>query len=150
MNGLSFDCSSSGSVPIGPIYNNSNYKACALAGSSPGSPIVDGRSYLDAAFGIKTSEIGINVVAVFVIWIIYCIINTIGKQFYHPSKGGFIKKIYKGGNAPKVNTAEDEENQIKLVRKAQENIGSTLTLVRSEERSLCNLFSLEEFSLGQI
>lgn len=137
------------SIPIGPVYNDSRYKTCLLPGSSTGNLQVWGDNYVHAAYGLDTSNIWIHGVATVAIWLFIVTVNTLGREFYSPSKGGFIRKVYKGGKAPKVNTAKDEENQIKLVRKAQEDIGSKLTMV-------CSLFmsclhpSLEECFPGQI
>lgn len=131
MKGLVFDCSINGAIPAGPMYNDSNYRACFLPGSSPGSPYVSGDIYLHTAYAIETNEVWINALAPLLFWFVYIIINVIGRQFVDPSSGGFVRKVFKGGNAPKALTQEEEANRNKLVREAQANIASVMTLVRN-------------------
>eukprot|EP01114_Cavostelium_apophysatum_P010052 TRINITY_DN2344_c0_g1_i2.p1 TRINITY_DN2344_c0_g1~~TRINITY_DN2344_c0_g1_i2.p1 ORF type:complete len:923 (+),score=187.48 TRINITY_DN2344_c0_g1_i2:174-2942(+) len=126
--GLTFDCSDAGSIPYGTNYTDERYKSCSLPGNKPGKSVVQGDDYLEAVTGFDASKLAINVIAIVLIWVGIVIVNVLVTEFVDHVKGGFVKKIYKNGNAPAINTEEAELEQQQIVERAQNNLGSTLTL----------------------
>lgn len=127
MRDLVFDCTNVGSIPAGPGYNDTAYKSCVLPGSNPGDMYVQGKDYIKASYGINSDQMAISAVATVLLWILYITINSLGKEFLNHSKGGFIRKVYKGGKAPKINTKEEEEKQISIISEAQKHLATMLT-----------------------
>lgn len=127
MKGLVFECGTKGSVPQGPGYNNTAFQTCILAGSIPGELSVRGEDYINAAYGIDSNDLAISAVATLLLFILFATINIIGNEFINHSKGGFIRKVYKGGNAPKTNTKEEELKQNDIVSEAQKHLETLLT-----------------------
>ncbi|PRP87448.1 hypothetical protein PROFUN_00659 [Planoprotostelium fungivorum] len=103
MNGLTFDCSTSGHVPNGPEYTNPAYRVCALAGAIPGQVTTTGETYVNTALGFNTGQMSINIAAVCFLWILFVAVNCLAVEYLNWSSGGFTKKVFKGGKAPKVN-----------------------------------------------
>eukprot|EP01114_Cavostelium_apophysatum_P000345 TRINITY_DN10328_c0_g2_i1.p1 TRINITY_DN10328_c0_g2~~TRINITY_DN10328_c0_g2_i1.p1 ORF type:complete len:933 (+),score=266.58 TRINITY_DN10328_c0_g2_i1:78-2801(+) len=128
MDGLTFDCSIVGSVPYGINYTDSAYRSCTLPGNKPGVSYVEGEDYLHAVTGFNSSELKINIIAILLLWIVLVVVNVLVTEFIDHAKGGYIKKVYKAGNAPAINSEQAEREQNLLVEKAQQNLSNTLTL----------------------
>eukprot|EP01114_Cavostelium_apophysatum_P016393 TRINITY_DN464_c0_g2_i1.p1 TRINITY_DN464_c0_g2~~TRINITY_DN464_c0_g2_i1.p1 ORF type:complete len:1450 (+),score=441.85 TRINITY_DN464_c0_g2_i1:26-4351(+) len=126
MRGLVFDCSKVGTVPAGPTYTDMDHKACVLAGSTPGSPTVTGDQYLKAAYDLNSDNLGLYIMALILFWLLFLVIDFIGLEYVQWVKGGFIKRVYRHGNAPKIESEADEKENQRLVAQATENLGSAL------------------------
>ncbi|KAG0309809.1 hypothetical protein BGZ98_007543 [Dissophora globulifera] len=129
MFGLTFDCSGTGLVPNGPTYTDPTYQTCTLVGAKPGLTTVDGSDYLFAAFRYKTSEIGLDIVAVILFWLLFVFINCMALEKIEFGKGGFSTKVYKKGVHIVHPNLKDEENLI-------ENSASTVNTVNSVDASM--------------
>ncbi|CAO3689827.1 unnamed protein product [Umbelopsis vinacea] len=117
MRGLTFPCQPpSGLVPAGPTYTDPAHQACTIVGAAPGQLFVTGDQYLEAAYGYKTSQMSIDIIAVFLFWLLFIVLNMIAMEKITWVTGGYVKKVYKKGKAPKHT---DEEELIRL-RDAQE------------------------------
>lgn len=117
MRGLTFPCEGqAGLVPYGPSYTDPTHQACAIVGAEQGQLFVTGDQYLEAAYGYKTSQMSIDIIAVFLFWLFFIVLNMIAMEKITWVTGGFVKKVYKRGKAPKHT---DEEELIRL-RNAQE------------------------------
>ncbi|KAI1314530.1 hypothetical protein EDD11_002046 [Mortierella claussenii] len=110
MRGLSFDCAGPSMVPHGPSYNDLTYQVCTLAGSKPGTTVVDGSDYLYASYRYKTSEMGLDILAVILFWLLFVFITCYALERVEFGKGGFSTNIYKKGVHFDEHKPEDEEN----------------------------------------
>ncbi|KAG0215682.1 hypothetical protein BGX28_008928 [Mortierella sp. GBA30] len=110
MKGLAFDCAGPAMVPHGPTYNDINYQVCTLLGAKPGTTLVDGSDYLYTAYRYKTSEIGLNILAVICFWLLFVFITCYAMERLEFGKGGFSTNVYKKGANLIQPTKEDEEN----------------------------------------
>ncbi|KAG0249180.1 hypothetical protein BG011_009523 [Mortierella polycephala] len=95
MSGLKFSCDIPYLIPNGPGYTNLAYQVCTLAGSRPGQAYVDGSDYLYGAFRYKTSEMWINIVAVFLFWLLFASLTAVFMETKEFGKGGFSTNVFK-------------------------------------------------------
>ncbi|KAF9399449.1 hypothetical protein BGX21_006228 [Mortierella sp. AD011] len=109
MHGLDFTCNGPSLIPNGPSYNDILYQVCTLPGAKSGSHIVDGSDYLYSAFRYKTSQMGIDIVAVICFWLLFVFINCVALELIEFGKGGFSTNIFKKGAILSTPTANDEE-----------------------------------------
>ncbi|KAF9937254.1 hypothetical protein BGZ65_001623 [Modicella reniformis] len=111
MSGLMFNCAGPTMIPHGPGYNDVQYQVCALAGSKPGQTMVDGSDYLYAAYRYKTSEMWLDVLAVFLFWMFFVLITCLALEKIEFGKGGFSTNVFKKGSVVIENKPEDEESR---------------------------------------
>ncbi|KAF9180169.1 hypothetical protein BGZ51_006283 [Haplosporangium sp. Z 767] len=95
MSGLKFSCDVPYLIPNGPGYTNIANQVCTLAGSRPGERYVDGSDYLYSAFRYKTSEMWINIVAVFLFWMLFAFLTAVFMETKEFGKGGFSTNVFK-------------------------------------------------------
>eukprot|EP01119_Soliformovum_irregulare_P011474 TRINITY_DN2879_c0_g1_i1.p1 TRINITY_DN2879_c0_g1~~TRINITY_DN2879_c0_g1_i1.p1 ORF type:complete len:1443 (-),score=460.96 TRINITY_DN2879_c0_g1_i1:56-4384(-) len=129
MTGLVFDCSSGvGAIPAGPGYDDPLYRVCALPGSAPGGTQVLGDTFLYEQYSFNTSDRALDFIIVFCFFIGFTLINCIIIEFMDYSGGGYTRKVFKRGKAPKNNDSQAEEAQAAQVMEANENLDKTLTM----------------------
>ncbi|KAL1918569.1 uncharacterized protein VTP21DRAFT_2591 [Calcarisporiella thermophila] len=117
MRGLIFQCDSiKGLAPSGPGYNDKTHQVCTLAGSKGGEFFVTGDDFLDAAYGYKTSQMNIDIIAVLLFWLLFVVLNCIAMEKIQWIHGGFVRKVYKKGKAPTLNG----EQELKRLQASQE------------------------------
>ncbi|KAG0364544.1 ABC-2 type transporter-domain-containing protein [Gamsiella multidivaricata] len=109
MTGLTFDCAGPAMIPRGPSYTDINYQVCTLAGSKPGTTLVDGSDYLYAAYRYKTSEMGLDILAVILFWLFFVFVTCYALEKIEFGKGGFSTNVYKKGTHLAEPHPEDEE-----------------------------------------
>jgi len=130
MTGLIFDCSQTGAVPSGPTYTDAAYRVCALPGSQPGATTVLGDTYLSEQYGFDTADMTIDFIIVLAFWIGFILINCVILELIDYSGGGYTRKVFKRGKAPKNNaSAEEEEAQAARVTEMTDNLDKSLTLM---------------------
>ncbi|KAG0297672.1 hypothetical protein BGZ96_005336 [Linnemannia gamsii] len=95
MSGLRFSCDGSFLIPYGPEYTNVNYQVCTLAGGQPGRDYVEGPDYLYSAFRYNVSEMWLDVLAVFLFWILFSILTAWAMEAKEFGKGGFSTNVFK-------------------------------------------------------
>eukprot|EP00026_Physarum_polycephalum_P001183 Phypoly_transcript_01184.p1 GENE.Phypoly_transcript_01184~~Phypoly_transcript_01184.p1 ORF type:complete len:1199 (+),score=222.27 Phypoly_transcript_01184:155-3598(+) len=106
MKGLVFPCKGNGAIPFGPTYNDTSAKACLLAGHRPGTPLeVRGEDYLISYYDYDTSQMAIDIIAVFLFWLVYIGLNCGVMELYDLEGAGYTRQVYKRGKAPKQNDA---------------------------------------------
>ncbi|KAF8937718.1 ABC-2 type transporter-domain-containing protein [Dissophora ornata] len=109
MSGLTFDCTGTAMIPSGPTYTDVAYQVCGLAGAKAGTNLVDGSDYLYAAFRYKTSQLGVDIVAVILFWLFFVLITCIALERVEFGKGGFSTNVYKKGAHISQHQHVDEE-----------------------------------------
>ncbi|KAF9209762.1 hypothetical protein BGZ49_001404 [Haplosporangium sp. Z 27] len=97
MRGLKFVCNGASMIPNGPTYTDMQYQVCGLAGSVPGSNIVDGSDYLFTAYRYKTSQMWLDIVALICFWLLFVAINCYALENIEFGKGGFSTNVFKRG-----------------------------------------------------
>jgi ABC-type multidrug transport system ATPase subunit/ABC-type multidrug transport system permease subunit len=115
MKGLIFPCKGDGAVPFGPGYTDDTYRACTIAGHHPGEALeVRGEDYLKSYYNYDTSQMSIDIVAVFLFWLLYIVLNCIAMELYDLQAGGYTRQVFKRGKAPKQNDANAVVQQADL------------------------------------
>ncbi|KAG0195649.1 hypothetical protein BGX33_002856, partial [Mortierella sp. NVP41] len=95
MSGLRFSCDAPYLIPYGPEYTNLDYRVCTLAGAKPGRDYVDGPDYLYSSFRYKVSEMWLNVLAVFLFWLLFAALTAWAMESKEFGKGGFSTNVFK-------------------------------------------------------
>ncbi|KAF3904035.1 hypothetical protein AA313_de0207927 [Arthrobotrys entomopaga] len=85
-----------------PSDGRPGFQACALAGSEPGNPIVDGARYISVSFSYTRSHLWRNIGIGIAFWIFFVAMTMIGMELQTPNKGGAATTIFKRGGAPKA------------------------------------------------
>eukprot|EP01119_Soliformovum_irregulare_P011476 TRINITY_DN2879_c0_g2_i1.p1 TRINITY_DN2879_c0_g2~~TRINITY_DN2879_c0_g2_i1.p1 ORF type:complete len:1232 (-),score=397.00 TRINITY_DN2879_c0_g2_i1:26-3475(-) len=128
MRDLIFDCSVTGAIPAGENYTDPAYRVCALPGSQPGQTIVSGDTFLYQQYSFKTSDMASDFVIVFCFWIFFILVNCVIIEFMDYAGGGYTRKVFKRGKAPKNNDDADEAVQLEKVNALTSNLNDALTL----------------------
>ncbi|GJJ69567.1 ATP-binding cassette, subfamily G (WHITE), member 2, SNQ2 [Entomortierella parvispora] len=132
MHGLKFDCSGATMVPNGPTYTDLQYQVCTLAGSRPGSNIVDGSDYLMSAYRYDTSQMGLDILAVVLFWLLFVTITCIALERVEFGKGGFSTNVFKKGAVLiDNNKPADEENVAGASVTTVNSVGATAATARA-------------------
>lgn len=125
MKGLVFPCKGSGAIPFGQTYTNltSTQQACVLAGHKPGASLeVRGEDYLSSYYDYDTKLMNLDIVVVFLFWLLYIGLNCMAMELYDLEGGGYTRQVYKRGKAPKQNDA----NAVVQQADVELNVGSSL------------------------
>ncbi|KAF9925726.1 hypothetical protein FBU30_004522 [Linnemannia zychae] len=109
MKGLRFDCSAA-MIPSGPTYTDEQYKVCTLAGGDTGASYVMGEHYLYSAYRYKTSEMGLDILAVILFWLFFVAVTCYAMEKIEFGKGGFSTNVYKKGTILNQHKPDDVEN----------------------------------------
>jgi ABC-type multidrug transport system ATPase subunit len=117
MKGLVFQCAADSHVPIGPNYTDPAYRVCNLPGARPGDTSVRAEVYLKEVYQFDVDQLPIDIIAVLLFWIFFTIINAIAVEKLEWTHGGFMRRLFKAGKAPKQN---DDDAEMEVARKAAE------------------------------
>ncbi|OAQ31960.1 hypothetical protein K457DRAFT_71238 [Linnemannia elongata AG-77] len=93
--GFRFSCNGPFLIPYGPEYTDLNHQVCTLAGAQPGRDYVEGPDYLYSSFRYKVSEMWLNVLAVFLFWILFTALTAWAMESKEFGKGGFSTNVFK-------------------------------------------------------
>lgn len=85
---LNLSCSPNDIVPRGADYTDSQYQTCLLTGSAPGSVVVSGDAYLDAAFDFHYDKIWFNLGIMAVQALVFLVVGVVATEFLHFAPGG--------------------------------------------------------------
>lgn len=84
-----------------PPYGPSENQGCALPGSTPGSTIVNGLSYLQVQFTYMYSHLWRNVGILFGFWVFFVAVTLFSmERIVKPQKGAGNTNVYKSGCLP--------------------------------------------------
>lgn len=97
--GLELECTPPFLVPP---YGQPPFQSCALSGSEPGNPIVNGAQYISVSFEYTRTHLWRNVGIGIGFWLFFVALTMIGMETQSPNKGGASITIFKRGGAPKA------------------------------------------------
>lgn len=94
------------------------YQSCTLQGSTPGTAIVNGESYVQTEYSYRRDHLWRNWGIICAFFVFFLVLTMIGMELQKPNKGGAAQIIFKQGEAPasvtaaleKGSTPEDEES----------------------------------------
>ncbi|KAK6197215.1 hypothetical protein LQW54_010831 [Pestalotiopsis sp. IQ-011] len=78
MGNRNLDCVGSDYIPFGQGYDTSAYRSCTVAGTDPGSRIVNGETYLETRYLIGQGDVWRNVGIIIAFWVFFSIAAAIG------------------------------------------------------------------------
>lgn len=88
---LEMECVEPQYVPYGPGYEDPAYRSCTLEGSTTGSSVVSGESYLVAGYGASTQHVWGNIGIVIGFWVFFTFLCAVG--FEVNLQGGAGSKV---------------------------------------------------------
>lgn len=129
---LAIECIPPFLVPQG-AGATTQYQSCTLAGSTPGSNIVQGERYVETQYSYNHSHLWRNFGIIIVFFIFFVGVTALGLELQKPNKGGGSQIIFKRGQAPSSvaqamlngTTPEDEETGRKSGDTLQDSEGNS-------------------------
>ncbi|KAG2177326.1 hypothetical protein INT43_007983 [Umbelopsis isabellina] len=110
MQGQSYSCEGSSSVPYGPSYTDQAYKACLVQGGSPGATSVSGDAYLWKVYSYGTWQLWApDFVALVGFFLLFTLACCAVMEWGNVTKGRPLTKVYAKGKAPVPKTEEELE-----------------------------------------
>lgn len=98
--GLELNCEGPYLVPQGPGASP-QYQSCTLAGSQPGSIVVQGSDYIQQAFGYSRSHLWRNFGILWAFFILFVVGTAVGMELQKPNADGGAITVFKRGQVPK-------------------------------------------------
>ena len=95
---LELECVPPRLVPYGGNFPN---QGCAIAGSTPGSTVVQGAAYLSESFTYTRGHLWRNLGFIIMFWLFFIFMTCIGTERQQPFAGGGGGILYKKGGVPK-------------------------------------------------
>jgi ABC-type multidrug transport system ATPase subunit/ABC-type multidrug transport system permease subunit len=83
---------------------------------------VDGSVYVKSVYDFNIDDLPIDIIAVLLFWIGFTIINALAVEKIEWTHGGFQRRLYKRGKAPKQNDDAEEMEIAKKAALASENM----------------------------
>lgn len=90
-------------VPFGPEYTDPAYRTCPQGIGKPGQLWIDGNDYLDS-IEFTPHLLPLFVFVIIFYWALFTVLNCIAVELLEFTGGGYTKKVYKAGKAPKGNS----------------------------------------------
>ncbi|KAL0934069.1 bmr1-like protein [Colletotrichum truncatum] len=112
---LKLTCSGTSLIPSGPGYGDINHQVCTLAGSVPGTTLVDGSDYIAAGFSYNKGDLWRNWGIIVALIVFFLFLNVTLGELMNFAGGGSSAKVYQKPNAErkKLNEALMEKKAAK-------------------------------------
>lgn len=136
MKGLVFKCDVDSHVPAGPTYLDPAFRVCSLPGAVPGQTEVPAEVYLKSVYDFDVDDLTLDIFVVLLFWLLFTVVNAIAVEKIEWTHGGFMRRLYKRGKAPKQN---DDAVELEIARKA------ALATENMQPIELVYLFYLKHF-----
>lgn len=127
---LNLTCSPSDIVPSGPSYTDARYQTCLLPGSTPGSLIVSGSSYLASAYDFHHTpwrNLGIILAQA----LAFLTVGVVATEFFHFAPAGQKRLWARTGRVMKRLSGKwykgygDIEDSLGVAPASMEDLGDT-------------------------
>jgi ATP-binding cassette subfamily G (WHITE) protein 2 (SNQ2) len=93
MGNLDLACISPQYVPFGPSYTDSAFRACTVAGTSPGADTINGESYVEVQYDASSGTIWRNFGIIVAFWVFWAFTAALGFE-YNLSVGTGAKVLF--------------------------------------------------------
>ncbi|KAI9278738.1 ABC-2 type transporter-domain-containing protein [Phascolomyces articulosus] len=129
MKGQVYSCDGIGNaVPFGPGYDDWTHMVCTMKGGTPGENFVRGDDYLRTALNYEPNHLWApDFVAVVGFFLLFTFGTAAAMEWINTDKGGALTKLYLPGKAPKVRTAEEEDERRRKQADITKNMGNIAT-----------------------
>lgn len=120
-----------------PSYGSLEHQGCALSGSTPGTNIVNGDSYLQALLSYSYSRLWTNIGIIFISWVFFVAITLVAMEMIlkpHKRRGNVT--IYRKGAALEhIQKALQDSSPATRDEEAQREEGFIMDMGRSERQN---------------
>ncbi|KAF8416806.1 ABC-2 type transporter-domain-containing protein [Tirmania nivea] len=128
---VTLECTSESLVPSGPGYNNTNHQTCTLAGSMPGSGLINGGDYINLTYSYNPDHLWRNwgILVAHIAFFLSC--NALLGEYFQYGAGGKTITYYAKENAERksLNQALAQKQQGRREKKgSNDSIGSNLRI----------------------
>ncbi|EEY23079.1 brefeldin A resistance protein [Verticillium alfalfae VaMs.102] len=96
---IDLTCSAESLIPSGPGYDDINHQVCTLAGSTPGTTLVDGSQYIAQGFSYFKGDMWRNFGIIVALIVGFLILNVLLGEIVNFGAGGNSAKVYQKPNA---------------------------------------------------
>lgn len=100
-------CSAESLVPLGPGYNNISHQVCTLPGSTAGTDVVPGSSYIEAGFSYAPADLWRNFGIILVLVAGFLFLNVTLGEYLTFGMGGNTAKVFLKPNAERKKLNEE-------------------------------------------
>jgi hypothetical protein len=101
--GLTFSCNDS-AIPYGNNYTDPDFRVCPFPGALPGDLVIYGDDYLVSELNYDPELQVLWIFVVVALWLLFTFCNCLAIEFLEFTGGGYTRKVYKRGKAPKAGT----------------------------------------------
>ncbi|KAJ3938646.1 uncharacterized protein N0V96_011376 [Colletotrichum fioriniae] len=88
MGDLTLNCIQPQLIPFGSTYDGSQYRSCTVRGSTSGSTIIDGETYMNAQYSVYKAHIWRNAGILIGFWIFLALMTAVGFEINLHSDSG--------------------------------------------------------------
>ena len=124
--GLELACSPGAVIPAGYAYNNVAFQSCAILGSKPGSLVVNGDSYISAAFAYSYSHVWRNFGIMLLFTISFIILGAYFNEVIEWSGGSSRALEFKGALRTNSHSIDEEDEPVDTLSSPALSVSSTL------------------------
>ncbi|CRK25747.1 hypothetical protein BN1723_013684 [Verticillium longisporum] len=96
---IDLTCSAESLIPSGPGYDDINHQVCTLAGSTPGTTLIDGSQYIAQGFSYYKGDMWRNFGIIIALIVGFLILNVLLGEIVNFGAGGNSAKVYQKPNA---------------------------------------------------
>ncbi|KAI0477784.1 ABC-2 type transporter [Xylariaceae sp. FL0804] len=127
--GSTLTCSDESLIPSGAGYTDIQHQVCTLAGSKPGTLLINGGDYITQGYSYAPKDLWRNFGIIIAIIIFFLIMNVVLGEFVKYGMGGNQAKVFVRPNAEREKLNESLNNK-KLQRQMskQEDQGTALKI----------------------
>ena len=126
---IDLNCTGASLIPQGPTYGNVANQVCTLPGSSPGTDVVPGSSYITDGFSYNPGDLWRNFGIIIALIIGFLVANVLLGEILVFGTGGNVAKTYLKPNAERKRLNEELiERRDKRRASKQEAEGSELNI----------------------
>jgi ATP-binding cassette, subfamily G (WHITE), member 2, SNQ2 len=126
---IDLTCTAESLIPSGPGYNNINHQVCTLAGSQPGTDVIQGSDYISMGFSYNHGDLWRNFGIIVALIAGFLCTNVFLGEYVKWGAGGRTITFFAKENAElkKLNDAMAEKKE-KRLRKEATDTGSGLNI----------------------
>ncbi|KAJ5731293.1 ABC-2 type transporter-domain-containing protein [Penicillium malachiteum] len=95
---INLHCMDTQMVPSGPDYQDIRYQGCTISGSTEGSDVVSGTTYLIDVYQFFPSHIWRNFVILIAFWVLYTVIAAVGLAMMTRESSDSYGRMFKKGS----------------------------------------------------
>ncbi|RDW56738.1 ABC multidrug transporter [Coleophoma cylindrospora] len=137
---LELTCQEPQYIPYGPGYTNDAYRSCTVPGTSPGSNLISGESYIQDQYKYYQSHVWSNVGILIGFWLGFAILTAIGLELAEDKNTGSMLLYKRGTTQQATSDSSEEEKNVGREDATPENFDANSGLLKQ------SLFTFKDLS----